>query len=151
MRVLAPVFAVVFVAFAAAAAATSDPPEPMHRSPGAVQAAEQAAPAGPLVAAEARSEGAAAPGAADPDTLAGEIAALKRQIGAILAETQAGATEFVRSAPGAGSLSVDQIAGIGIGIVAGALIADALGGSGIVVAAVATGGGMLGNWIAGEL
>ena len=82
---------------------------------------------------------------------AGEIAALKRQIGAILAETQAGATEIVRSAPGAGSLSMDQIAGIGIGIVAGALIADALGGSGIVVAAVATGGGMLGNWIAGEL
>lgn len=85
------------------------------------------------------------------DTIEAELKALKVQVQALIAETRAGATTLVRQIPGTCTLSQEQIAGIALGVVTGAVVADVLGGGGLVTVAVAAGGGILGSWIGEQL
>ena len=144
MAIRSSIAAVIYIFFAATALAqTTQPAEPATEATPEVEViAEGASEAVPEGAA-----GATEHAAADADA---EIESLKVQIKALLEETQTGATDLVRKVSGAETLSDVQIAGIALGIVAGAAAADALGGGGLVTIALAAGGGVLGNWIAGQ-
>lgn len=136
--------AVMYIFFAATVLAQTTPPaEPVTEvtpeSEVVIEGASEAAPDG--------ATGATEQAATDVDA---EIENLKLQVKALIEETQTGTTDLVRKVPGAESLSDAQIAGIALGIVGGAVTADVLGGSGLVTIALAAGGGVLGNWIAGQ-
>jgi cystathionine beta-lyase family protein involved in aluminum resistance len=49
-----------------------------------------------------------------------------------------------------GGLETKELYGIGAGVIVGALVSDALGGSGLVTIGVMLAGGVMGNWAANE-
>jgi hypothetical protein len=63
----------------------------------------------------------------------------------LLVEAQAGAERMVREIPA--GLTNAQVWGIAAGIVAGAFVADLLGGTGLVTLGLAAAGGAAGNWL----
>lgn len=136
MRVHLIAAAALYFVFATAAWAQTAPP---------ADSATEAAPGS-----EAVTEGAIEAAEEVGSGVAAEIKQLRSEIRALMEETRTGATDLVRSVPGAESLTDAQIIGIASGIVAGAVVADFLGGSGLATIALAAGGGVLGNWIAGS-
>ena len=80
-----------------------------------------------------------------------EVKQLKAQVQALIADARVAATDVVREAPGATALSHEQVAGIAVGIVAGAVVADILGAGGLATLSLSAGGGVLGHWLASEL
>ena len=80
-----------------------------------------------------------------------EVEQLKAQVKALIAEARLAATDVVREAPGGAALSHEQVAGIAVGIVAGAVVADFFGAGGLATLTLSAGGGVLGNWLASEL
>lgn len=80
-----------------------------------------------------------------------EVEQLKAQVQALIADARVAATDVVREAPGAAALSHEQVAGIAVGIVAGAVVADILGAGGLATLSLSAGGGVLGHWLASEL
>lgn len=89
----------------------------------------------PLIGGRAYAEPAIA-----PDVQRGGFA-----VASLLVEAQAGAERMVREIP-AGFTNA-QVWGIAAGIVAGAFVADLLGGTGLVTLGLAAAGGATENWL----
>jgi hypothetical protein len=88
-----------------------------------------------LIAGRAHAEPALA-----PDVQQGGFA-----VASLWVEAQAGAERMVREIPA--GLTNAQVWGIAAGIVAGAFVADLLGGTGLVTLGLAAAGGATGNWL----
>ena len=80
-----------------------------------------------------------------------EVEQLKAQVKALIAEARLAAADVVRESPGGATLTHEQVAGIAVGIVAGAVVADFFGAGGLATLTLSAGGGVLGNWLASEL
>ena len=80
-----------------------------------------------------------------------EVQQLKAQVQALIADARVAATDVVREAPGAAALTHEQVAGIAVEIVAGAVVADLFGAGGLATLSLSAGGGVLGHWLASEL
>jgi hypothetical protein len=72
---------------------------------------------------------------------------LRAELRELLEQSREGAEDVVREFQGATGITDSQVYGIAVGIVAGAVVADMLGGGGLATIALAAGGGALGNWI----
>ena len=84
-------------------------------------------------------------------TVMAEVEQLKAEVEALLADAHSAATDVVREASGGSALTHEQVIGIAVGIVAGAAVADFFGAGGLATLSLSAGGGVLGNWLAGEL
>ena len=102
-------------------------------------------------ASRAMAESAPAKAAPTESGMMAEVKQLKAQVKALIAEARLAATDVVREVPGGAALTHEQVAGIAVGIVAGAVVADFFGAGGLATLTLSAGGGVLGNWLASEL
>jgi hypothetical protein len=72
---------------------------------------------------------------------------LRAELKELLEQSREGAESVVREFQASTGITDSQVYGIAAGIVAGAVVADLLGGGGLATIALAAGGGALGNWI----
>jgi hypothetical protein len=72
---------------------------------------------------------------------------LRAELKELLEQSREGAEDVVREFQASTGITDSQVYGIALGIVAGAVVADMLGGGGLATIALAAGGGALGNWI----
>ena len=137
MKVFAVAATAAYLTFATAAWAQSTTP---------VDPPAETAAGSPIV-----TESAPAKAKATESGVMAEVDQLKAQVQALIADARLAAADVVREAPGGAALSHEQVAGIAIGIVAGAVVADFLGAGGLATLSLSAGGGVLGNWLASEL
>lgn len=82
-----------------------------------------------------------------PEASQERVEELRAELKALLEQSREGAEDVVRGFQSAAGLTDSQVYGIAAGIVAGAVIADLMGGNGLATLALASAGGALGNWV----
>lgn len=76
------------------------------------------------------------------------LTALRNELNARLEQSRVELEELLKQTQSTTGLTDEQIYGIAAGIVAGAVVADLLGGGGLMTISLSAGGAALGNWIA---